>query len=55
MHVSSGDVMDLFSDACPLCGSAEVRAHSRYETQAHGPRTQGKRTRFLTKEIGCAP
>ena len=39
MHVSSGDVMDLFSDACPLCGSAEVRAHSRYETQAHGPRT----------------
>ncbi|MGB3669754.1 MAG: IS1 family transposase [Phormidesmis sp.] len=39
MHVSSGDVMDLFSAACPLCGSAEVRAHSRYETQAHGPRT----------------
>lgn len=34
-----GDVMDLFSYACPLCGSAEVRAHSRYETQAHGPRT----------------
>jgi transposase-like protein len=31
--------MDLFSQNCPCCDSAEVHAHTRYTTQSNGTRT----------------
>ena len=32
-------MINLFSYSCPNCGNEEIRVHTQYTTQAHGPRS----------------